>query len=392
VQRKVHGVSGKALLGSAGRQRGVALIMAMMIVALIAVISVEVSWRFELGMSRSANRWHGMQARAYLAGAEHLAMVVLKQDSEDEEGSRADHKGETWAQESEPFPTDHGWVKGVIEDAHGRFNINRMQPEPDTCGDGNKKNEQGICPPPESQCDRYMPAQRQFIRLLQTVNVGTEEEPLFLEASDAELIAEAVIDWLDFDSEIRGFGGAESDYYEQLTPPTTIANTEMISVSELQVIKGMTPALYQKLLPLVIALPKDEAGVVNINTAKAEVIRTLTPAENCDLLPMPEEDANAIVQIIENGAFTEVQQLADDPALPASWLDSNQNLALEPDSATIIQSTYFLFYSEAAVGEDHIRRGQSLIKRTAGTDSEDRGAAQAEGVQIEVVRRTDANF
>jgi len=364
------------------KQAGVALILALMISALVTVIAVEMTWRFDLSISRSANRLYGVQAKAYTEGAEHMAMVFLKEDAEGEDTGKVDNLGEAWAQETEPFPTDDGWVSGRIEDAHGRFNLNRMMPETDCPGD-KEKTENGICPQAQTPCEKYSPAQRQFLRLLQTVNLGDEDEPVFVEVDQAEMITEALIDWLDRDSEITGFGGAESDYYEQLTPPASIANGEMVSVSELQVIKGMTPPLYRALLPSIVALPKETAGKLNINTAKASVIRTLTSVENCDLLPLPEQEGAEIAQIIQAGNYETIEDLADDPGLPATWLGKDNNLIFDQGSAGMFQSTYFLFFSEVGIGDDYVRRGKSIIKRVAGEEN---------GVTIEVVRRTDGNF
>ncbi|WP_086934059.1 type II secretion system minor pseudopilin GspK [Agarilytica rhodophyticola] len=403
------------------KQEGIALVMAMMIVALIAVVAVEISWRFELNISRSGNRWHGMQAKAYLEGAEQLAMVVLSEDAKGEETSAVDHLGEAWAQEAEPFPTDHGWVKGTIEDAHGRLNINSLLPREDNnCPDGSQPPASGVCPE-TNECSKFTPAQQLFVRLLQTFNLGEEEEPVFLEKETARLIAEALIDWLDSDSEITGFGGAESDYYDQLEPPVSIANGPMISVSELQVIKGMTPELYRKLIPYVVALPATESNRLNINTISIPIIQTLTaaqPKESCDLFPMSAEVATEIAQVIKAGEFTSLDELKDDPALPSVWLSSDQNLNFDTSLVAMAQSTYFLFFAEAAVGEEHIRRSQSLIKRGGGgssderndpagdngsssgnpsgqpnqTQGQNRNGAQGDAIEIEVVRRTDANF
>ncbi len=391
--------------------------MAMMIVAIVAVVAVEISWRFELSISRSGNRWHGMQAKAYLEGAEHLAMMILKEDTETRENSASDHLGEPWAQDAEPFPTDHGWVSGKIIDAHGRFNLNSMVPDPNTCPNGQPRSNAGLCEPAKTECEKYSSAQQLFVRLLQTIdlseqpvgstdNTGREEgegaavsvvddvEPIFLELNEAEAIAEAVIDWMDQDSEITGFGGAESDYYEQLNPPVSIANGPLVSVTELQVIKGMRPEIYNKLTDLrngyVVALPQEEVNRININTAPVNVLQTLTPVQNCELRPLNLEDGEALSTFMRDNEFEKLQDLIDSPDLPTVWQGDasgdGQQLAIDQNLIDINQSTYFLFFGETAVGEDHIRRGSSLIKRVTDQSSNE------EGTQIEVVRRSDANF
>lgn len=57
-----------------------------------------------------------------------------------------------------------------------------------------------------------------------------------------EEIADAILDWLDDDDEIRDFG-AESSYYSSLSPPYECKNGPMDSLDELLLIRGVTPQL-----------------------------------------------------------------------------------------------------------------------------------------------------
>lgn len=350
-------------------QRGVALVMAMLIVSLIAVIAVEISWRFDLSIARSGNRWHGMQARAYLEGAETLSKVVLQQDGKD--APESDNKSEIWAQPPTPFPTDEGWVQGAIEDAEGRFNINYLALDTEKI----KPNKQG--------CERYGPNQERFIRMLQTINLNPDEESddkEYLALADAEAITEAVIDWLDADSEVLGFGGAESDYYGQLEPPLTIANRPMVSITELRIIKGVSSVLYERLLPHVIALESEKTTGININTASLSVIRSITINEpRCELVPMSEDAGLEIFNAISGGAFTSWDDFKGNPEIQTHLTDAEGNLKI--DQAQLgFTSNNFLLFAESMVGE-HIRRSKSLLYR----DREDE-------FRVTTLRRTDANF
>ena len=99
-----------------------------------------------------------------------------------------------------------------------------------------------------------------FIRLLQTIEVDGQP----LDTATAIEITDAVVDWLDADSEPTGNGGAEQNYYDSLEEPYPIGNRPMISVSELALVKGVTPYIYARLLPLVTAISPDSK--LNINT------------------------------------------------------------------------------------------------------------------------------
>ncbi len=374
-------------------QRGVALIMAMMIVALIAVVATELSWRFELSVSRSGNRWAGMDAKAYLDGAEEGAIAVLRRDHDDEESKESDHTNEGWAA---PIPYTDGAIalEIVISDAEGRFNLNMLREKP-PCNSPNPPSGVANCSGADA-CLRFTEHQHAFIRLLQTFNVGdSEEEELYLTQEQAEGLTEAVIDWLDDDSTITGFGGAESDHYESLEPPQTIANDEMVSVSELQVLNNMLPKLYKQLLPHVIALPNEDVSSINVQTTTQNVLRSIKAKDTdnpnvCDLLPYDEEIGSRLLSFTQNAetdGFKKMEDLKLSPELPQEWDASGGGGDVLGESGlyAVRQSKYFILNSTVFIGEDYVRRGLSLIKRETGGENED-------DVKISVVRRTDANF
>lgn len=390
-------------LHNSQNQKGVALIMAMMIVALVAVVAVEISWRFELSMSRNSNRWYGMQAAAYLQGAEQLAMVVLQEDLQNEDTKESDNMSEVWAQEAMPFPTDHGWVKGQIEDAHGRFNINMMNIPDGKCLNGTDPPPGKVCPLYQNDpCEDFSSAAQIFIRLLQTFNLGTEEEPLFIEQQDAIAITDAVIDWLDGDSVVRGFGGAESDHYDSLEVPVSIANQEMVSVSELQVVRGVTPQLYNVLVNYVIALPVGKANQINVNTASLPVLQSIKNKYDpngqnniCDMAPWDVETAGRIISFMREYEHKDWGEMAGEVNFPSEWQNgTNQNgdpvAGVDQGILGFGPSNYFLLKSEVGIGEDFVRRGQSLIFRDDGTKNTQKGGQNK--ISVEVVRRSDANF
>src|SRR5690606_14805629 len=117
-------------------------------------------------------------------------------------------------------------------------------------------------------------------------------------------------------------GGAEADYYLGLDPPHPITNGPMTSVSELSLIKGMTPDIYERLLPLVIALPEDVK--MNINTLKPELLRALNRKDI--LQPLEEAEWRALVD--ERAAalegYTDVNAFLGAPVASALFGDNSQ--------------------------------------------------------------------
>lgn len=363
------------LYGARKNQRGVVLIMALLIVVLVTTVVVQVSWRFNLSMARNENRWHGAQARAYLEGGEQLARAILREDAN--EGSNVDHLGEMWAQPSQPMPTDEGWVGGQLEDAHGRFNLNTLRPPAAAIATGSGSGraggrQGGSTQQPLSEVDQYSAPQRRFIRFLQTIEL--ENGPMDQTAA-LELVA-AIVDWIDEDLNVTqgpfGEAGAEAGFYQSQDPPIYIANTEMSSVSELSLVKGVTPELYKKLEPFVVALPAKDF-TMNINTVRPEVLRAFNLKG--ELYPLDEASWGALVEaraemtegipsVDEFVNFLEAQGMIVDPAQFAK-------------DGLGTASQYFIFTGETLVGEQ-VRRSKSLLFRNGGS--------------VEVVRRTDGSF
>jgi len=116
---------------------------------------------------------------------------------------------------------------------------------------------------------------------------------LGVEGSAADILVDSIMDWRDPD-ELHRTNGAESDYYNSLSPAYTAKNGPLDSVEDLLWIRGMTPALFygtgadgDPQAPRVglrdvftIDSPIDR---VNLRTATAEVIHALTgiPMEKC---------------------------------------------------------------------------------------------------------------
>ena len=76
------------------RQRGVALVTALLVVSLATVAAVAMAVRFQLDMRRTANLLNGEQAYAYAVAAEDWAYVILRRDRKE---SQHDSLDEDWS-------------------------------------------------------------------------------------------------------------------------------------------------------------------------------------------------------------------------------------------------------------------------------------------------------
>jgi general secretion pathway protein K len=64
-----------------------------------------------------------------------------------------------------------------------------------------------------------------------------------VDANDISVVADSILDWRDTD-DAQHVAGAESDYYQGLNPPYYAKNAPIDNLSELLLIKGVTPEMF----------------------------------------------------------------------------------------------------------------------------------------------------
>lgn len=232
-----------------GRQRGVAIITAMLLIALGTITMVAIMSRQQLDMQRERNEGIILQARAFGVSGERFAAALLYRDVQAGLRENTDSLDDDWAQTIPPIPIDSASIQGCIVDMQGRFNLN------------NVVNEEG------EAVEYYV---NQLTRLLAELNIEQSK-------------AQAIVDWVDADVNATIPDGAEDDYYTGLESGYRTANGPFVSASELQLVKGFSSAIkeeaedYELLLPHVSALPVDNGPTpVNVNTATPEVLASLS--------------------------------------------------------------------------------------------------------------------
>ncbi len=316
------------------RERGVALIVALMVFALCSVVLVAMERDFDVNYRREANSAIAEQSWAYLRGAEEIAFLTLAldHDADTTRGTPRDDLTEIWAQDPDPFALDEGgWMSGGLEDLQGRFNLNSLVAPPGT-GEG---------------AQAYSASQQVFIRLLQSLD-GVEVDRFL-----ALAITDSVADWIDGDDEPRR-NGAESTFYVSLDPSYRPANRPFVSVSELRAVANVTPDIFRALRPLVTVWPQTPLPL-NIHTAPLGVLRAL----NVDgsLEPLPLSDAQVLHSYQEEPGFADVQDFLQQPAFGGSPTTAIASLLGE-------SSSYFLMTSRVVIA-DRERWLYSVLRREA---------------------------
>lgn len=297
------------------KQRGVALITAILIAALVTVAAVAMATRQTLDIRRTGNMLEADQAYLYALGMEELAAQILLKDKKDT--GDIDTLTEDWAIPLPLTQVEGGSVAGSLEDMQARFNLNNLV--------GNDK--------------KADPVQvKAFQIILGQVSASNEEIQL------NPFLANRVVDWIDIDLDSSA-DGAEDMEYLNATVPYRSANQLMASPTELGAILEMSPNDVAALLPVVSALPVPTT--VNVNTAPEAVLMSLhkdiTSSIASELVGFRKENA------FENKTDFE-KKLLDDYTITVD------------NKLFDTKSEYFLVSTDAAIGRTQLRM-YSLLER-----------------------------
>lgn len=292
------------------RQRGLALVTAVFVVAIVSTVAAFMALGQQIWIRQTQNFTDRAQGDAVARGAVNYALMVLQQDAKNTSTSGKDDYTEIWAKPI-ATPVENGIGAGQIVDAHARFNLNSLV---DASG-------------PSAV---FVPV---FNGLLRELNLNTA-------------ITNAIIDWIDADPNVTPGGGAEDVDYLLLNPPYRTAGQMMSSIEELRLIKGVDAKTFDLLARYVVALP----GItkINVNTADPVVLAALYPSG---------PPAN-LKQVVESRKTTPFAQLSD-----------FQNLAGQaPNLATVadVTSNYFLLEVQTKFGR--VSRGTRTLIQRQGTN------------------------
>lgn len=223
------------------KQSGVALLSALLVVSITTALLVSINYEQGFTIRKTTRLQLHDRARLYALGMEDWARIFLQKDRSD---NQIDHLGEDWNVGVPGLPIEGGQISGYLEDAQAKFNLNNLL---------------------EAADDAENIHLKRFTRLCQQLDVDTAFIP-------------ALIDWIDEDIDVRFPDGAEDDYYAGLDSPYRAANTLMVDISELRLVKGVSDEMYRALAPHIAALPK--TTTLNINTISETIYSALD--ENLD--------------------------------------------------------------------------------------------------------------
>lgn len=279
------------------KQFGAAIIVALFVTSLVAIAAIAMITRLRYDIHRTELLLNDTQAKLYAKGSLYWAIEQLNEDqikSQSEPDKLVDH-----TPIHSPKQNMNGMIiSSTIYDAQGRFNLNNLAD---------------------------VKTQPILIKLIQLVDKKTSQ-------ADAKNIAIAVTDWISAGSESNTF----NDYYAKLNPPYRAPRIRMTSVSELRLVKGMTPELYAALSHFITALP--ETTLININNTSPEVMASMSPS-------MSLETAKTLVARCRANPFASLQQfqnvdLVKSNPFTAGTITVLSNYFLVRTSVKVKQQTY----------------------------------------------------
>lgn len=244
-------------------QRGVALILTLLITAILVTLIVEFNYSTQVDLRIAGNFRNDLQAHYLAKSGINIAISYLKYDLENTDTDTLD---EDWAKPYPPIPVGDGFVKVITEDENAKININKV------VTDQGKVNEQ---------------IRDILHRLLEMIEVDVG-------------ILDAIIDWIDPDDEPLP-EGAENSYYGSLDPPYACKNGSLDTLSELLMIKGITDEVYGRISKYLTIYSN---GMININTAGKDVLMCLDEG-------MAETTAQEIINYRTEKPFDGKEELKD---------------------------------------------------------------------------------
>jgi general secretion pathway protein K len=291
------------------RQRGAALILAMLVAALAATVAVALAADQQRWLADVGNRRDHVQAQSLAQGGVQWARQILADDAR---AGTVDFLGEPWSYPLPPTPIAEGSIEGRIEDAQGRLNLNNAVQDGKS-GDVERA------------------------RLMQ----------LFAAKGVDPRMIDALADWIDEDGMTRP-NGAEDVWYAAQSRGAVAANAPLVRTAEIASLRGARPETWSALDASVTALPAGTA--ININTAPADVITAAVP----DLVG--EKLASFIAERARK-PFTTMSELRE--RMP-------RGVALPEGASFAFASSYFLVSVRSRQGES-VAQARALLKRDGRT-------------------------
>jgi general secretion pathway protein K len=313
------------------RQRGVAVITALLLTTLAITIVASLFWQQQVQVRSIENQRLQLQKQWILRGALDWTRLILREDAR---FSQVDHLGEPWAVSLAETRLDQyvenaradsdvpdAAISGSIVDAQSRFNLANLS------SNGTVNREEVAA----------------FGRLLSNVQINPALAQATADAMAAAQVKPAA------PTGPRGSAGGAGGTDTTGTPgsTSTVGQKQALDIAyvdDLLAVPGFTPEMLAKLKDFLVVLPGTGLTTVNVNTAPAEVL-----AARIDTLSLSE--AAVLVSTREKNWFRDVNEVSQRLGRPI------------PQSQIGFKTNYFLVNGNVRLNRAALEM-QALIKRS----------------------------
>ena len=275
------------------RQRGVALIYVLVIFVMVTLMASQIISELLLNTDKSARHFNHMQARHYALGAENYFATLLKQDllNDLKSGRLVDHWHEKWADDAIDLQTEEGEITILSLDEQGQFNLNLIMSD-------------------------ITVALKMFRGLLAANELDTK-------------LVHMIHGWIN-NQQSPSTGAWGDNHYLLLDPPYRAGKTALASTSELLLMDSLSAEEYEKLVPMVSAIPA--TTLLNVNTMSADVLKALNER-------ISDSQAEEFVNARPKNGFSDMKEVLELPLF--------RQLPSAIKNKLTLRSSYFSAYIRA---------------------------------------------
>lgn len=230
-------MKGKRLLLKS--QRGVALLIVLLIMALMTTIAVTMTNRMFINLNRAESQLNYQQAYWYAMSVEALVSHAIK-ETIDDDGTVT--LSQPWAVQDQVYPLDGGHATGSVYDRQACFNVNGFREV--------KPEANGTNP---------------FLLIALQQLIESQE----IDSFEAEIAAASTWEYIDTDDNVQSAAGVEDGEYLARRMPHLAPNAYIGDISEWRAVNGVSQLIYEKVSRFLCAIPSSKV-LVNVNTLTEE--------------------------------------------------------------------------------------------------------------------------
>jgi len=159
----------------------------------------------------------------------------------------------------------------------------------------------------DRDCDVYLSSENAKININGLNDKNREFLVNFLkkrevEASDADIITDSILDWMDA-NDLTHINGAEDGYYGSLPDPYKSKDAPFYSIEEMTLVQGVTPEIFENIKDFITVYGDKEISV-NVNLASKEILSSI-PGLSDDIVD------GLSLHIEENGIINDKEELKE---------------------------------------------------------------------------------